>query len=50
MDISYRKSSYGLQVNDVLVSCQDSNNIALDINKKLAEFINILKIENMMRH
>lgn len=38
MNISYRKSSYGLQVNDVLVSCQDSNNIALDINKKLIEF------------
>lgn len=37
-DISYMKTSYGLQVNDVLVSCQDSNNIALDINKKLTEF------------
>lgn len=36
--ISYKKSSYGLQVNDVLVSYQDSNNVALDINKKLIKF------------
>ena len=38
MGISYRKSSYGLQVNDVLVSCQDSNNIAFEIKEELNKF------------
>ncbi len=38
MSINYRKSSYGLQVNDILSIYQESNNIALNIKNKLDEF------------
>ncbi|WP_133014907.1 AAA family ATPase [Clostridium cuniculi] len=38
MSIDYKKSSYGLQVNDVLSVYQQSNNIALNIKSKLDKF------------
>jgi len=45
MSINYRKSSYGLQVNDILSIYQESNNIALNIKNKLDEFNNFISIQ-----
>lgn len=43
MNIVYKNSLYGVQVNDVLEAYQDSNNIALSIKCKLKEFYNFIE-------
>ena len=44
MNVQYKNSLYGVQVNDVLEIYQDSNNIVLDIKNKLKDFY--ISIEN----
>lgn len=45
MNIEYKKSLYGLPINDVLVTYQNSDNIVSNIKVKLAEFYKAVEMQ-----
>lgn len=46
MKVEYKNSLYGVQVNDVLETYQDSNNIVLEIKNKLKDFYEFIERED----
>jgi hypothetical protein len=48
MKIDYRNSSYGLPINDVLVSYQNSDNIVVSIKEKLDEFYKLIEKSDLL--